>query len=203
MRRQLDPLQEAFYLVDRMQDLRDAGVPYEDIAILYRYKAQGEYLEKHFAQAGIPYEMYPKQTRTGMEKILQDLRDGTYAPEVQRKDAVSFLTLHASKGLEFSYVFILGINDGMLPMAGAKYDAYEEEMRLFYVGMTRSKEHLELTYYENPTMPHAFPGMGKFIKRLPQNLLDFGEDGPSLAPAEEMQKPAVSLQELRRMMKEG
>jgi hypothetical protein len=60
-------------------------------------------------------------------------------------DRVSLLTLHASKGLEFSVVFILGCEDSLLPLA---LDAYrgdvEEERRLFYVGMTRARDMLFL-----------------------------------------------------------
>jgi ATP-dependent DNA helicase UvrD/PcrA len=64
-----------------------------------------------------------------------------------RADRVSLLTLHAAKGLEFAVVFIVGLEDGLLPL---RWDEAEEEVaeerRLFYVGMTRAKDRLILSH---------------------------------------------------------
>jgi DNA helicase-2/ATP-dependent DNA helicase PcrA len=64
-----------------------------------------------------------------------------------RADCVSLLTLHAAKGLEFAHVFILGLEDGLLPLYWGEPDDAElaEERRLFYVGMTRAKDRLVLS----------------------------------------------------------
>lgn len=64
-----------------------------------------------------------------------------------RADRVSLLTLHAAKGLEFSVVFIVGLEDGILPLhwSGGDDGDAEEERRLFYVGMTRAKDRLILS----------------------------------------------------------
>ena len=60
-------------------------------------------------------------------------------------DSVSLMTLHAAKGLEFPVVFIAGIKEGLLPFHGTdSEDDFEEEKRLFYVGMTRAKDQLFL-----------------------------------------------------------
>ncbi|HEY9347357.1 MAG TPA: ATP-dependent helicase, partial [Inquilinus sp.] len=63
-----------------------------------------------------------------------------------RADRVSLLTLHAAKGLEFPVVFILGLEDGVLPLRFGEADpaATAEERRLFYVGMTRAMDRLFL-----------------------------------------------------------
>jgi DNA helicase II / ATP-dependent DNA helicase PcrA len=65
----------------------------------------------------------------------------------QRADRVSLLTLHAAKGLEFPVVFIVGLEDGLLPLYWSEPDdaVLAEERRLFYVGMTRAKDRLILS----------------------------------------------------------
>jgi DNA helicase-2/ATP-dependent DNA helicase PcrA len=67
-----------------------------------------------------------------------------------RADRVSLLTLHAAKGLEFPVVFIVGLEDGLLPLYWSEPDeaALTEERRLFYVGMTRAKDRLILSRAE-------------------------------------------------------
>lgn len=60
-------------------------------------------------------------------------------------DAVSLLTIHAAKGLEFPVVFVCGVNDGLIPLRNNKLETdLEEERRLFYVGMTRARDELLL-----------------------------------------------------------
>ena len=63
------------------------------------------------------------------------------------------MTLHASKGLEFDYVFIIGMNQGLIPLRCKSIEQEEEERRLFFVGLTRARKNLELSYYTNPTDP--------------------------------------------------
>ena len=60
------------------------------------------------------------------------------------------MTLHQAKGLEFPYVFITGVEDGILPHSRSFYDLHnmEEERRLFYVGITRAREKLYITHTE-------------------------------------------------------
>ncbi len=92
-------------------------------------------------------------------------------------DAPTLLTLHAAKGLEFPVVFIVGLNEGTLPHARSLEDkeALHEERRLFYVGITRAKDHLYLVYSQfgnayGYTEPHA---PSRFLEDIPKKLVNF------------------------------
>jgi len=80
-----------------------------------------------------------------------------------RAEAVSLMTLHGAKGLEFPVVFITGVEEGLLPCRSMGCDM-EEERRLFYVGMTRAKEKLILSYVKT-NRPSPFLG------EIPAHLL--------------------------------
>ncbi|MFC7327689.1 ATP-dependent DNA helicase UvrD2 [Marinactinospora rubrisoli] len=67
-----------------------------------------------------------------------------HAPELE---GVTLASLHAAKGLEWDAVFLVGLTEGMLPIVYAETDdAVEEERRLFYVGVTRAREHLAMSW---------------------------------------------------------
>ncbi|EKD87079.1 MAG: hypothetical protein ACD_37C00050G0006, partial [uncultured bacterium] len=92
-----------------------------------------------------------------------------------KKDAVTLMTLHASKGLEFPVVFIVGMEEGLFPHSRSLLDRneLEEERRLCYVGITRAKEKLFLTYARK----RLFQGMtssntaSRFLMDLPKELI--------------------------------
>lgn len=79
-----------------------------------------------------------------MERHSRELAQMHRHQELNR-EGVALCTLHASKGLEYDRVFILNVNEGIIPYKKAVLpDALEEERRLFYVGMTRAKKELSL-----------------------------------------------------------
>lgn len=112
----------------------------------------------------------------------------------ERSDSVRLMTLHASKGLEFTHVFIIGVNQGLIPLRASELEE-EEEQRLFFVGITRAKEYLELSYYSSPDNgPYGtvLPGESRYLKMLPRKLL--AED--------ETEEAKVDLQDLKRQILE-
>jgi uncharacterized protein (TIGR00375 family) len=99
----------------------------------------------------------------------------------KNREAVSLMTLHASKGLEFPCVFIAGCNDGLLPyhLFGKEPDD-EEERRLLYVGMTRAKKYLFLTYARKHFLAGGEMALGKspFLEDIEKELLEQEDDRP-------------------------
>lgn len=94
----------------------------------------------------------------GMPAFLQNLILGTEADvvrsggKVYHPDAVSLMTLHGAKGLEFPIVFLCGLNEGLLPFRSRSGDCdLNEERRLFYVGMTRAQDELILLTSPSPS----------------------------------------------------
>jgi DNA helicase II / ATP-dependent DNA helicase PcrA len=89
--------------------------------------------------------------------------------------AVTLLTLHRAKGLEFDAVFLVGVEEGLLPLSHAKTDdEVEEERRLLYVGVTRARRHLWLSWTTSRT-----GRTGRTSKRTPSRFLyNLGEGAP-------------------------
>lgn len=107
-------------------------------------------------------------------------------------DTVKLMTLHASKGLEFSHVFITGVNYGLIPLQTKSFEEEEEEQRLFFVGITRAKEHLELSYYTSPGQYRAAPGPSRYLRMIPENLIEGQEKN--------RESSATHLQDLKRQI---
>jgi len=120
---------------------------------------------------------------TQLDQFLENvsLVEQEYMPdhikdEKGKKNAVNMMTLHAAKGLEFKVVFMVGMEDGLFPHSRSMMDKneLEEERRLCYVGMTRAREKLFLTYCRK----RLFFGqkttniVSRFILELPEGTLE-------------------------------
>ena len=79
--------------------------------------------------------------------FLRELEDRAEQNNPPTLPGVVLSTLHAAKGLEWEHVFLVGINEGVLPMG----PEIEEERRLFYVGLTRAKKTVHLSYAGEPS----------------------------------------------------
>lgn len=87
-------------------------------------------------------------------------------------DSVKLMTLHASKGLEFKQVYIIGVNTGLIPLRCKSDEEYDEEKRLFFVGITRAKDNLEISYYTNTDSYLISSGPSKYVTMIPSNLIE-------------------------------
>jgi hypothetical protein len=122
--------QETEYLAQRVQQLHERGTPWNEMAIIYRFKFIGEQIYQLLQQARVPVEWVNESSATR-----------SYQPE---NKSIKLMTMHSSKGLEFPVVLIPGV--GYLPN---RYNTLASEARLLYVAMTRSIEQLILTYHQD------------------------------------------------------
>ncbi len=102
------------------------------------------------------------------------------------QDRVALLTLHAAKGLEFDVVFIVGVEENLLPHSRAvREGSLEEERRLCYVGMTRAKERLYLTWATQRLLygSSQFNPPSRFLWEIPGEDLDAQLPAPPRTPA--------------------
>ncbi len=94
----------------------------------------------------------------------------------ERKNTVTLMTLHAAKGLEFPIVFMIGMEEGIFPHSRSlmNREELEEERRLCYVGMTRAKEKLYLTYARRRTFfgQRTNNTISRFIFELPEHVVN-------------------------------
>lgn len=105
------------------------------------------------------------------------LVEAEYLPDQKQgdpNDAITLMTLHAAKGLEFKVVFLVGMEEGIFPHSQSLFSIsdVEEERRLCYVGVTRAKEHLYLTYVKERTIfgQRSNSTPSRFIFELPEHV---------------------------------
>ena len=117
----------------------------------------------------------------------------------QDVDRTTLMTLHSAKGLEFPVVFLGGLEEGLFPHARALEEegGLEEERRLCYVGMTRAKQRLYLSYARNRTIfGTTMPGVpSRFLEEVPEDLVARSRPAPAptaVWPDEEREVPTFT-----------
>jgi len=118
----------------------------------------------------------------GLHAFLEDISLDTEREEDQDEapgDAVTLITMHSCKGLEFPHVHIVGLEEGLLPHARSKSEGtLDEERRLFYVAVTRAMQTLSISHcasrkkYGQPQPCH--PSL--FLKELPPELVEHADE---------------------------
>ncbi len=143
---------------------------------------------KELATLALKYDSL--ENGAGVEKLLEDAslasdQDSIMINDEKKKEVVGvkLMTVHASKGLEFKYVFVTGLEDGLFPHErqneGQTGEDREEERRLFYVALTRAKEKLFLSFANFRTIfgSRNINTPSEFIADIPADLIEKeGED---------------------------
>jgi DNA helicase-2/ATP-dependent DNA helicase PcrA len=92
-----------------------------------------------------------------------------------QRGTVTLMTLHAAKGLEFPHVYVIGLEEGLLPLAGTgSHHDIEEERRLLFVGMTRAMKRATLTFAECRTTygKRHYTEPSRFLSELPEEAVE-------------------------------
>lgn len=109
-----------------------------------------------------------------LEDYLQNIALYTNSDMENKKDSVKMMTIHIAKGLEFPYVFVCGLNEGIFPSSHARtIDELEEERRLAYVAYTRAENALFLTDAEGVNYEGLFRHPSRFIFNTDKKFLKY------------------------------
>ena len=133
--------------------------------------------------------------------ILRDMMER--GEEDGEADQVQLMTLHASKGLEFPIVFLVGMEEGLLPhQSSIDEDNVEEERRLAYVGITRAQRELIFTLSKERRQFGEViqPEPSRFLYELPPDDLQWEEKKKKATAEERQQKGQASIANLRSML---
>ena len=161
--------------IERLENIKELAT----LALKYDNLKNGSGVEKLLEDAALASDQDSLMINTPHPDPLLAKEGGS--------SGVKLMTVHASKGLEFKYVFITGLEDGLFP-SSAKASAgrphedrdAEEERRLFYVALTRAKEKLFLTFANFRTIfgSRQINTPSEFISDIPANLIEKeGENG--------------------------
>ena len=125
----------------------------------------------------VAMEFEKEEADNSLPEFLETISLSSDTDNLEETDnMVTLMTLHSAKGLEYPVVFLVGMEDGIFP--GHKSidnpEDIEEERRLFYVGITRAKQYLFLTFARKRTIfgSTSFNPPSRFLKEIPQELLE-------------------------------
>ncbi|HEY7666949.1 MAG TPA: DNA helicase PcrA [Actinomycetota bacterium] len=142
-------------------------------------EAQGR-IENLQELAGVAAEIVAREPDTDLASFLEQVSlVGEQDEYDEDESAITLMTLHIAKGLEFPVVFIVGLEDGIFPHYRSMTDsaALEEERRLAYVGITRAQQRLYLAYAWSRTLfgQTQYNPPSRFLSEIPERLLDVRE----------------------------
>ena len=131
--------------------------------------------------AELKQAVYEYETGCGEESRLEDFLSHvallTNADAAAAPNAVKLMTVHTAKGLEFPYVFICGLDEGMFPSKRtSSFEAMEEERRLAFVAMTRAEKGLYLSDAEGRGLDGSFRYPSRFVFDIDRQLIDYSTE---------------------------
>lgn len=131
--------------------------------------------------AELKQAVYEYETGCGEESRLEDFLSHvallTNADAAASPNAVKLMTVHTAKGLEFPYVFICGLDEGMFPSKRtSSFEAMEEERRLAFVAITRAEKGLYLSDAEGRGLDGSFRYPSRFVFDIDRQLMDYSTE---------------------------
>ncbi|MEK7081083.1 MAG: 3'-5' exonuclease, partial [Patescibacteria group bacterium] len=172
--------------MERLENIKELAT----LALKYDNLENGAGVEKLLEDASLASDQDSLMINEGKGHASTDGARHDFAKSKKEINSVKLMTVHASKGLEFKYVFITGLEDGLFPASRRRDDASrggphqrqnesatedsEEERRLFYVALTRAKEKLFLSFANFRTIFGArnINAPSEFIGDIPGDLLE-------------------------------
>jgi len=181
------------YLFETSSSPKAAEFRWSNVTELLRWIEQG--LENN-SDAEDPFAT--TVTKICLREMLDRNND-----EDEEHNEVQLMTLHASKGLEFPHVFLVGMEEEMLPhKSSIEEDNVEEERRLAYVGITRAEETLSIIVAKQRQrygeMINSVPS--RFLEEMPQEDLDWEEDRIQISDDEKREQGKSKMDSLRKML---
>ena len=136
---------------DAMRVIRSASVLpseigdwYTDLVSVLRPFGEADYVTAFLRLA----KSIQENGGSNMRAFLREIEDRAEQNNPPTLPGITLATLHAAKGLEWNHLFLIGVSDGVLPMG----NDLNEERRLFYVGVTRAKQRIQITYAGKPSV---------------------------------------------------
>lgn len=190
-----EKINKFYVLLDKIREYTESHTPSESIKFVIKESGLEDELSKgpsddlerlenmrELVTLAVKYDALPQGE--GLEKLLEDASLASDQDTLMHKSkGVRLMTVHASKGLEFKYVFITGLEQDLFPhtrMDGKSKEDSEEERRLFYVALTRARHKLYLSYASLRTIfgNRQVNTPSEFIYDIPEHLTSFDQGGP-------------------------
>ncbi|MDT8386694.1 MAG: UvrD-helicase domain-containing protein [Thiogranum sp.] len=178
------------WLVDNAKDPRDAERRLQNVGELISW------LERMAEKGG---------ESVGLTEMVNriSLLDRLDRDDQGNDNCVRLMTFHAAKGLEFPHVFMVGMEENLLPhRSSVEADDFDEERRLAYVGITRAQKTLTLTYANKRRRAGQWESCepSRFLGELPADDVEWDRPGTVREPEEQKQRGQAHLAQLRGML---